>query len=101
MEKECDDSYELTTNLAYKEHSTFTFTPESSNIHKKYKTAIVPISLYRIFSWCSEVQDIGSHLEFLNKIVKARKQDEVQVQKKIKNFFNKRKDLGRSEVKKR
>ena len=68
MEKECDDSYELTTNLAYKEHSTFTFTPESSNIHKKYKTAIVPISLYRIFSRCSEVQDIDNHLEFLKKL---------------------------------
>ena len=79
--------YGLSTTLAYKEHSTFSYTPKTSNIHEGYKTSVVPISLYRAYSRCTEPRDINHHVSFMKNIVKARNQDPTSVAKKYKSFF--------------
>ena len=58
--------YKLSHTLAYKEHSNFSFTPSSSNIHQRYKHAIVPIGLHRIHTRCSLPDDVNHHLRFFS-----------------------------------
>ena len=77
------ESYNLVTNLAYKEHSNFAYTPKTSNIHKKYKTAIVPISLHRAFTRCTDMSDTNHHISFMKRMVQSRNQDADEVQRKI------------------
>ena len=86
--------YGLSTTLAYKEHSTFSYTPKTSNIHEGYKTSVVPISLYRAYSRCTEPRDINHHVSFMKNIVKARNQDPTSVAKKYKSFFIKKRRGG-------
>ena len=82
--------YGLSTTLAYKEHSTFSYTPWSSNIHDGYKTSVVPISLYRAHARCTEPKDVNHHVDFMKNIIKARNQDPKSVVRKYKSFFKKR-----------
>ena len=91
-----DKFYNLSTNLAYKTHSNFSYTPQTSNIHPKYKTAVVPISLYRAHTRCTDPCDVNHHISFMLNICKARNQDMDQVQKKYHKFFQKRKKSGDS-----
>ena len=79
-----DERYALTTTLAYKDNSTFCYTPKTSNIHCGYKTAIVLISLYRAHTRCSDQADINHHIQFMKNIVKARNQDPSSVIRKYK-----------------
>ena len=44
--KPIQDEYKIVHSLAYKEHSSFTYTSKYSNIHDNYKHAVVPIYLY-------------------------------------------------------
>ena len=83
-------TYCLTTTLAYKINSTFAYTPKFSNIHKGYKTAIVPISLYRAHSRCTDSADVNHHISFMKNIVQARNQDPTSVHQKYEAFFKKR-----------
>ena len=92
--------YKLTYSLAYKGHSSFCYTPRYSNIHKKYKHAVVPISLFRIHTRCSEKADINHHLYFMSRIVKNRDQDPIIVKKKTLQFFKKKNKLKSGIVKK-
>ena len=85
-----ENFYKLSTNLAYKIHSNFTYTPKTSNIHPKYKTAVVPISLYRAHTRCTDPRDINHHISFMKNICQARNQDMAQVKKKYDKFFQKR-----------
>ena len=85
-----ETSYNMTHTLAYKEHSSFSYTPSFSNIHSKYKTAVIPISLFRIHTRCIRDEDINHHLSFMIRIVKNRNQDPKLVQEKIENFFSKK-----------
>ena len=82
--------YQLVHSLAYKEHSTFSYTSMHSNIHSRYKHAVVPISLYRAHTRCTESEDINHHIGFMSKILKHRNQDPEQVLEKTRNFFKKR-----------
>ena len=82
--------YKPTYSLAYKEHSSFCYTPRYSNIHEKYKHAVVPISLFRIHTRCSEKADMNHHLYFMSRIIKNRDQDPKIVSKKRLEFFRKR-----------
>ena len=93
-------SYKLVTNLAYKDHSTFTYTPETSNIHQKYKTSVVPISLHRAFTRCSDMRDTNHHISFMKRMVQTRKQNPDEVQRKLNNFFKKRRLIKPSKEKK-
>ena len=79
--------YKLTHSLAYKEHSSFGYTSSSSNIHPRYKHAIVPIGLHRIHTRCSHPADKNHHLKFLQTILPCRNQDPVQVRLKTHRFF--------------
>ena len=84
------DSYKLVHSLAYKEHSTFAFTSRNSNIHDKYKHAIVPISLYRAHTRCTEQADVNHHIGFISSILKTRFQDPCVVKSKTLKFFKKK-----------
>ena len=93
MEDNLKPTYKLTHMLAYKEHSSFCYTPEFSNIHPKYKAAVIPISLFRIHTRCSRTDDINHHLSFMYQMVKHRDQDPEVVSKKIRRYFTKKKIL--------
>ena len=94
------NNYQLIHSLAYKEHSSFTYTTMHSNIHDKYKHAIVPISLFRIHTRCTEKPDMDNHLLFMSRILQTRLQDPMVVKLKRQNFFNKRKNgLGTTALK--
>ena len=94
------NNYQLIHSLAYKEHSSFTYTTMHSNIHDKYKHAIVPISLYRIHTCCTEIPDMDNHLLFMSRILQTRLQDPMVVKLKRQNFFKKRRNgLGPSALK--
>ena len=82
--------YALETTLAYKENSVFSYTPKTSNIHPKYKCSVVPISLHRAHTRCTDPRDTQHHIQFMKTIVQARNQDASTVLKKYKSFFNKR-----------
>ena len=84
------DCYKLVHSLAYKAHSTFAFTSKKSNIHAKYKHAIVPISLYRAHTRCTEQADINHHIGFMSSILKTRSQDPKVVKTKTLKFFKKK-----------
>ena len=84
----------------YKDRSSFTYTTMHSNIHDKCKHAIVPLSLYRIHTRCTEKPDMDNHLLFMSRILQTRLQDPKVVKLKRKNFFNKRKNgLGTTALK--
>ena len=91
-----DSEYKLEHSLAYKEHSSFSYTTMYSNIHDKYKHAIVPISLYRIHTRCTEKPDIDNHLLFMSRILRTRMQDSQVVREKRQKFFKKKKNGGGS-----
>ena len=57
-----NESYSPCHVLAYKEISSFSYTPCSSNIHEQYKHAVVPISLHRAHTRNSLQQDVDHHL---------------------------------------
>ena len=92
-----DKYYRLCRVLAYKEISSFSYTPCFSNIFDGYKHAVVPISLHRIHTRNTLQQDIDHHLNFLHKILKFRMQDPIQVRRKNKLFFR-RKKFGKGKV---
>ena len=96
-----NDNYKLCHVLAYKEISSFTYTPCSSNIHDKYKHAVVPISLHRAHTRNSLQQDVDHHLHFMDRIVKSRMQNPVEVRKKIINFFKKKNQHGKKLIPKK
>ena len=85
--------YQITHTLAYKEHSSFSYTPQYSNIHSKYKHAAVPIYMYRIHTRCNRNEDINNHLSFILKMLRNRDPNDEIVRKKFKQFFTKRTDL--------
>ena len=82
----------LVHTLAYKENSSFSYTPSKSNIHHRYKHASVSTFLHRIHSRCTLQEDIDHHLSFMDSILKNRMQDAVQVRKKLIKFFKKKKN---------
>ena len=84
--------YKLVHSLAYKDHSSFSYTSMHSNIHEKYKHAIVPISLYRIHTRCTEQADKNHHLQFMSNVLTTRSQDPNIVHMKTKKFFMKKKN---------
>ena len=57
--------YKITHTLAYKEHSSFCYTPCFSNIHEKYKHAVVPITLFRIHTSCNKTEEVNHDLHFI------------------------------------
>lgn len=99
LPSEPDTHYGLTTTLAYKESSTFTYTSAKSNIHPNYKCSVVPISLHRAHARCTTEEDVNHHIAFLNKIVKARDQAPDVVRNKFKNYFKKKKSGNHSPFK--
>ena len=84
------DTYSLSRVLAYKELSSFIYTPHFSNIHGSYKHAVVPIYLYRIHARNSHQADVNNHLYFMYKILQDRMQDPVEVKRKTRRFFLKK-----------
>ena len=94
-------TYKLTHRLAYKDHSSFSYTSSSSNIHSRYKHAIVPIGLHRIHTRCSLSADKNHHMKFLQSILACRMQDPEQVLmkvllKKTKNHKKAKFEFGKS-----
>ena len=85
------EHYSLCNVLAYKEISSFTYTPSFSNIHSRYKHAVVPISLHRAHTRNTLQSDINHHLQFMARIIKSRMQDPSEVKKKTKSFFSRKK----------
>ena len=85
------DSYKLLHNLAYKETSSFIYTPSNSNIHPRYKHAVVPVYLHRISTRCSLPQDANNHLKFMHSLLSCRKQDPSKIKTKTRMFFLKKK----------
>ena len=85
-----DETYTLCRVLAYKEVSSFSYTPACSNIYEGYKHAVVPVSLHRIHTKNILQADIDNHLHFMYKILQSRLQDPVQVKKKARKYFLKR-----------
>ena len=103
MKSYCDnnvDYYQLCRVLAYKEMSSFSYTPWFSNISDSYKHAVVPVSLYRIHTRNSLPEDIDHHLSFMHRILKFRMQDPVQVSRKTKAFFRRKRLIGNKHLKK-
>ena len=90
VDKPIKETYSLSRVLAYKELSSFIYTPYFSNIHRSYKHAIVPIYLYRIHSRNVHQSDIDNHLHFMYKILKTRMQDPAEVKRKTRSFFLKK-----------
>ena len=88
--KDKSDDYKLVHSLAYKEHSTFAYTSRHSNIDDKYKHAIVPISLHRAHTRCTQDADINHHLEFMSRILKTRSQDPERIRSGVLKFFRKK-----------
>ena len=78
--------YNLVHTLAYKDTSTFNYTPASSNVHPRYKHAVVPISLHRI-QRCTFQNDIDHHLSFMSSLLLCRNQDSSEVKKRTHRFF--------------
>ena len=93
MDDQINSTYKITHMLAYKENSSFCYTPQGSNIHHKYKAAVIPISLFRIHTRCNRTDDINHHLSFMTKIVKNRDQNPKVVHSKITKYFLKKKGL--------
>ena len=83
------ENYKLTYSLAYKDNSTFAYTPCFSNIHDKYKHAVVPISLHRAHTRCTSQSDVQHHISFMSKMVQSRNQDPEVVRQKTRRFFQK------------
>ena len=83
-------TYKLTHMLAYKENLSFCYTPQFSNIHPRYKAAVIPISLFRIHTRCNKKEDINHHLHFMSKKVESQDQNPDLVIKKTKRFFAKK-----------
>ena len=81
------EHYSLCNVLAYKENSSFIYTPSFSNICSKYKHAIVPISLHRAHTRNTLQKDIDHHLQFIARIIRSRMQDPIEVKKKTFRFF--------------
>ena len=96
---EQNQKYSLETTLAYKENSVFSYTPQTSNVHGKYKCSVVPISLHRAHTRCTDDRDINHHIHFMKAIVGARNQDPLTVQKKCEKFFQKRRSGGQKDMK--
>ena len=78
--------YNLVHTLAYKDTSTFNYTPASSNVHPRYKHAVVPIYLHRIHSRCTFQNDID-YLSFMSSLLLCRNQDSSEVKKRTHRFF--------------
>ena len=85
-----DAQYQLCNILAYKEISSFCYTPEFSNIHYKYKYAIVPISLHLVHTRNFLQEDIDNHLYFMSKILEHRMQNPAEVRRKTTKYFKKK-----------
>ena len=81
----------LVHSLAYKEHSTFSYTSKDSNIADSYKHAIVPNYLHRSHTRCTELEDIHHALYVMSTILKHGDQDPKVVLAKTKKYFNKTK----------
>jgi hypothetical protein len=86
-----ESSYKVSHTLAYKENSSFNYTPSSSNIHPRYKHISVSTSLHRIHARCTLQEDIDHHLSFMHSILLFRNQDPTQIRMKTKKLFNKKK----------
>ena len=102
MKSCCDnngDYYQLCRVLAYKEMLSFSYTPWFSNISDSYKHAVVPVSLYRIHTRNTLPDDIGHHLSFMHRILKFRMQDPVQVPRRTKVFFRKKRLISSKHLK--
>ena len=84
------NKYKLVHSLAYKEHSTFAYTSRYSNIHDNYKHAVVPISLHRAHTRCTDNADINHHLNFMSRMLRTRCQDPEKVKSKTLSFFRKK-----------
>ena len=74
-------TYQIVHTLAYKEHSSFSYTPQNSNIHSRYKHAAVPISMFRIHTRCNRDDDINHHLNSMSKLLNNRDQN-IQIVRK-------------------
>ena len=96
-----NETYGLCRVLAYKEMSSFSYTPASSNIHDGYKHAIVPISLHRIHTRNTLQADIHNHLHFMHKLLQSRLQNPAEVKRKTRNYFLKRSGTTKSRVQKK
>ena len=81
------EHYGLCHVLAYKEISSFSYTPSSSNIHHRYKHAVVPISLHRAQTRNTLQSDVDHHQHFMSRIIRSRMQDPSEVRKKTLKFF--------------
>ena len=89
------EHYALCRILAYKEISSFSYTSACSNIHDCYKHTVVPVTLHRIHTRNILKADIDNHLHFMYKILQTRLQNPVEVKRKTRNFFlKKRKTSG-------
>ena len=86
-----DAYYKLLHNLAYKENSSFSYVPANSNIHPRYKHAVVPVYLHRIKTRCSLPEDANHHLNFMHSLLSCRMQDPEQIKFKTRKFFRKEK----------
>ena len=82
--------YTICRVLAYKEMTSFSYIPKCSNIHERYKHAVVTVSLYRIHTRNTLQADIDSHLSFLSKILKHRNQNSIEVKRRTMIFFKKK-----------
>jgi hypothetical protein len=87
IDNDDEDVYKMTTTLTWKKLNTYNYVGEDEHKYSRYKGAVVPTTLTRIFRRCSRHDERKHHDKFIFRILKTRRQCLKRIENKRERFF--------------
>ena len=86
-----DKIYKLTSTLSWKKQNMYNYINENDNKCPRYKGAVIPVTMTRIFRRCTRYDEKRHHIDFILKILMSRGQCPMRIEERKSKFLKKMK----------